>query len=303
MNGLAAASSAVAAPGISPVDRWISRAATATVVGLAGIAGAISYSHMRELAQEHGQAGWHGHAFPLSVDGIEIVASLVLLADRRASRRSGWLPWAALVIGTAGSLAANVATAGPATISRLIAGWPALALLIAVKLLSGLLDRDTARRPAVPVAVPSHGLGGDAVLGDDASVPACRPRPARPPGRRVPGRDHSLSPPLQSGSVPPARRGVAAGLRAAGPSAAAGPGTAPGVAAMLPAARAARDGLHRDGLPVTRDALAARLRQDGHPVRNSRLTPLLQALRSEPADQAGRLAGTEGRAVTGGAGG
>jgi hypothetical protein len=57
----------------------------ATVVGLAGIAGAISYSHMRELAQEHGQAGWHAHAFPLSVDGIEIVASLVLLADRRAS--------------------------------------------------------------------------------------------------------------------------------------------------------------------------------------------------------------------------
>jgi len=53
------------------------------VAGLAGIAGAISYSHMRQLAAAHGQAGWHAHAFPLSVDGIEIVASLVLLADRR----------------------------------------------------------------------------------------------------------------------------------------------------------------------------------------------------------------------------
>jgi hypothetical protein len=77
-------------------DRWISRAAAATVVGLAGIAGAISYSHMRQLAQEHGQPGWHAHAFPLSVDGIEIVASLVLLADRRAGRRPGWLPWLCL---------------------------------------------------------------------------------------------------------------------------------------------------------------------------------------------------------------
>lgn len=91
---------------------------------LAGIAAAISYNHMRQLAQEHGQAGWHAHAFPLSVDGIEIVASLVLLADRRADRRSGCLPSAALSVGTAGSLAVNVATAGPGTINRIIVGGP-----------------------------------------------------------------------------------------------------------------------------------------------------------------------------------
>jgi hypothetical protein len=63
------------------------------VAGLAGIAGAISYSHMRMLAAAHGDTGWHAHAFPLSVDGVEIVASLVLLAGRRAGRKSGWLPW------------------------------------------------------------------------------------------------------------------------------------------------------------------------------------------------------------------
>ncbi len=39
-----------------------------------------------------GDTGWHAHAFPLSVDGVEIAASLVLLADRHAGRRSGWLP-------------------------------------------------------------------------------------------------------------------------------------------------------------------------------------------------------------------
>ncbi len=55
-------------------------------------AGAISYSHMRQLAAAHGDTGWHAHAFPLSVDGVEIAASLVLLADRHAGRRSGWLP-------------------------------------------------------------------------------------------------------------------------------------------------------------------------------------------------------------------
>ena len=70
-------------------DRWIGRAAGMTVAGLTGIAGAISYSHMRLLAAAHGDADWHAHAFPLSVDGIEIVASLVLLAGRHAGRRSG----------------------------------------------------------------------------------------------------------------------------------------------------------------------------------------------------------------------
>jgi hypothetical protein len=54
---------------------------------------------------------------------VEIVASLVLLADRRAGRKSGWLPWAALTIGTAASLAANIATADANTVSRVIAGW------------------------------------------------------------------------------------------------------------------------------------------------------------------------------------
>jgi Protein of unknown function (DUF2637) len=63
-----------------------------TVAGLAGIAGAISYSHMRELAAAHGETGWQAYAFPLSVDGIETVASLVLLAHRRTGHRSGWLP-------------------------------------------------------------------------------------------------------------------------------------------------------------------------------------------------------------------
>jgi hypothetical protein len=76
------------------------RTATVTVTGLAG---ALSYSHMRQLAETHGQAGWHAHALPLSVDGVEIVASLVLLANHRTGRRSGWLPWAALIIGIAAS--------------------------------------------------------------------------------------------------------------------------------------------------------------------------------------------------------
>jgi Protein of unknown function (DUF2637) len=231
MTPVAAAPGGIPTCRIGPADRWISRAVGTTVAALAGIAGALSYSHMRQLAGEHGQAGWHAHAFPLSVDGVEIVASLVLLADRRADRRSGWLPWTALAIGTAGSLAANVATAGPGMISRLIAGWPAIALLIAVKLLSGLLDR----RPTTSVSRPIT------------------------ESRRE---DKGGSPATASETYP---------------------GLDPDIIRLLPAAREARDGLSRDGRRLTRDGLAERLRQDGHPVRNSRLTLLLKALRSETA--------------------
>src|SRR5215472_15550002 len=92
---------------VGPADKWISRAAAATVTALAALAGAISYSHMLQLAQQHGQAGWHAHAFPLSVDGVEVVASLVRLTDRRAGRRPGWLPWIAMAIGTVGRSAVS----------------------------------------------------------------------------------------------------------------------------------------------------------------------------------------------------
>lgn len=108
---------------------------------LAALADAHQLQPYAATRPVHGQAGWHAHAFSLSVDGLEVVASLVLLAEHRSGWRAGWLPWAALMIDTAGSLAANVATASPGMVSRVIPGRSAVALLIAVKLLSGMLTR------------------------------------------------------------------------------------------------------------------------------------------------------------------
>lgn len=50
---------------------------------------------------------------------------------------------------------------------------------------------------------------------------------------------------------------------------------------LLPAARAARDELAREGHTVSRDALAHRLRRNGHSIRNNRVSELLAALRQE----------------------
>lgn len=110
------------------------------VGGLAIVAGAISFAHMRELALEHGQLGWKSLAFPISVDGLEIVASLYLVAQRRAGRPTGWIPWIALIVGTAASLAANVAVGGADPIGKALAGWPAVSMLVSIKLLFAMID-------------------------------------------------------------------------------------------------------------------------------------------------------------------
>jgi hypothetical protein len=64
-----------------------------------------------------------------------VAASTTLLADSRAGERGGWRPWALLVVGSAASLAANVAVAQPTAAGRVIAAWPSFALISAYELL------------------------------------------------------------------------------------------------------------------------------------------------------------------------
>jgi len=56
---------------------------------------------------------------------------------------------------------------------------------------------------------------------------------------------------------------------------------------LLPAARVARDELLREGATVGRDALATRLRRNGTPLRNTRVSELLAALKAETRSQRG----------------
>ena len=119
--------------------------AVVTVSGLAALAGWISYHHMLLLARRSGQTGVDAHAFPLTVDGLDLIGVLVLLADRRTGRRSGWLPWTVLTVGTIASISANIAVAPDNPIARAISGWSAVALLAAAKMLAHLFE------PAEPI--------------------------------------------------------------------------------------------------------------------------------------------------------
>jgi hypothetical protein len=59
---------------------------------LAGVAAIASYSHMRDLAAEHGQPEYLAKLLPISVDSLLVVASIVMTEDREAGRPAR--PWA-----------------------------------------------------------------------------------------------------------------------------------------------------------------------------------------------------------------
>ncbi|WP_433475060.1 DUF2637 domain-containing protein [Spirillospora sp. CA-142024] len=119
-----------------------------SVIVLAGIAAVISYKHMYQLVLRYGETSWTAMLLPVSVDGMIVVASMSLLVDSRQGRRSGMLPWTLLVLGSAASLAANIAVAEPSVVGRLIAAWPSCALIGAYELLMRQIRRTAAENPA-----------------------------------------------------------------------------------------------------------------------------------------------------------
>jgi hypothetical protein len=153
-------------------DKLTRLATGLTVAALAGVAGAISFSHMSALAMTHDQLGWKASAFPISVDGLELISSLFILAQRRAGRRAGLLPWVALLVGTAASLAANVAVGGHDPVGRALAGWPAISLLVSINCCS-------------PCSIMTKTISGRSktISGPSRTARTSRDRPEDRPGR------------------------------------------------------------------------------------------------------------------------
>jgi len=161
----------VSAPTATPRVRW---AAVGTVLILAGVAAYMSYGHLRAVAQGQGEDA--AALFPISVDGLIVAASLVLLVQRRCGQPGGVLPWAGLLLGVAATIAGNVASAEPSTLARLVAAWPPIAFALSYEYLLTLL------RPADPRAVvePAPAAGPVGGSGEPAPVERETPVPAPP---------------------------------------------------------------------------------------------------------------------------
>ncbi|WP_433351696.1 DUF2637 domain-containing protein [Microtetraspora malaysiensis] len=221
------------------------------VVVLAAIAGAGSFTHIRDTAAASGQSGWMAWAVAVCVDLTCVMAARERQRDKKTGRvRRGCVSWPTLVLvaGIVLSLAANLHQADATVWGWLTAATPAGAFLVAVSMLE---RRASGPRPApppvpssavVPASSPSasvalaalDGPASSSVDGGPSSVPALVPT------------DEDESP---------------------GPS-----------PALVDYARRVADEHHsKHGKPITRDLLRARLG-----VSNQLASDLLRTLRTAP---------------------
>jgi hypothetical protein len=163
-------------------DRLIRVATAAVVTAVAAFAAVVSYFHVYDLGRTHGQSGAAARLLPLSVDGLLLAASLVLLHEARNRRDAPWLARLMLWLGIAATLGALVST------------WPAVSFVGSVELLMGLVRR--ARR--IPTAAARDAAG-------EVSASRCPHRRAKCPARAA----HPRRPPTPSASA--ARLAAAAG--------------------------------------------------------------------------------------------
>jgi hypothetical protein len=117
------------------LDVWVRRGCALVVAAVAAYA---SYEHQREYALVGGSDPVSAALWPLSVDGLLLLATVgVLKSGQQASRRCRVAVWLSFWLGIAMSLLANIAAAPTlAWQPVLVAGWPPVALLLAVELLA-----------------------------------------------------------------------------------------------------------------------------------------------------------------------
>ncbi|MCT9083907.1 DUF2637 domain-containing protein [Streptomyces fulvoviolaceus] len=104
---------------------------------MASVAAYASYVHQRAFALQGGADAVSAALWPLSVDGLLLLATVGLLKPaQHADGRARAVVWMAFLLGIGVSLAANIAAA-PALAWKpvLVAGWPPVALLFSVELL------------------------------------------------------------------------------------------------------------------------------------------------------------------------
>jgi len=205
------------------------------VIVQAVIAGALSFSHLHDLAAAAGQDGWKAWAYPVSVDLLLVAAWRRMRQSQRAGQAAGG-PRLWFLIALAASLGANIATAGlldlndvPAWLRVTVAGWPAVAFFGGTLLAHAPHTQEHPRKPAAPIT---------------DTEPESRPAP--PIAVEVPDRDALTVP-------EPATEPVAASTPTPAPAIALPP-------ALVDRVRALADE-HRSttGRPADPDAVRARL--------------------------------------------
>ena len=144
------------------------------VTVLAAIAGAGSFTHIRDTAARHGQGGPMSWAVAVCVDLTCVMAARERQRDKQAGIHARRLSWPTVVLagGVLLSLAANLAQAQPTAWGRIVAAVPPAAFLVAVS----MIERRAARRSR-----SAAGRQWSRPSGTWCSVPRARSRRSRRP--------------------------------------------------------------------------------------------------------------------------
>lgn len=95
-----------------------------------------------------------------------IVASTAMVNDKRAGLPVRWTARIAFVAGVGASVAANIVAVEPALGARIVAAWPAVAMLLVVEILS----RTRTRRRALGHPIDEEAVVAEARLGESAEI-------------------------------------------------------------------------------------------------------------------------------------
>jgi hypothetical protein len=170
-------------------NRAIRSATAGVVTAVAGFAAVVSYSHIHDLAGQHGQSKTAALLLPLSVDGLILAASLVLLHEARNARTAPARAWLMLGLGVAATLAANVLSGLPdGWLNACISAWPAVAFVGAVEMVMWMIRKARPEAPEITRGVAASDLG-DTVSSDSVEAARARMRLAQIHGFKISDND------------------------------------------------------------------------------------------------------------------
>ena len=120
--------------------RWVQPTSAAGVLGIGAAAFVLSYDALHSLALASGVRPGLARIWPGVLDGFIVVATLTVVAAKRASRPT-WYPWALVVLFSAASVAFNILhavdqqLAAAGWVAALVFAMPPVALVLATHLL------------------------------------------------------------------------------------------------------------------------------------------------------------------------
>jgi Protein of unknown function (DUF2637) len=160
--------------------RWVQPTSATGVLGIGAAAFLLSYDALHSLALASGVRPGLARIWPGVLDGFIVVATLTVVAAKRASRPT-WYPWALVVLFSAASVAFNILhavdqmLAAAGWVAALVFAMPPVALVLATHLLlqQGVWRRQHAR------AAPAAGMGSEPGA-PQAAVARTRPAAASP---------------------------------------------------------------------------------------------------------------------------